>query len=443
MNKARFLVSVMAAANGTPSAIERGAELAAQARAAGFVRAEGGDTAAMIGRINAAVERMQGEQADRLDRLEAAVRGVEEHSNDQAARAASDLLSGGPGAPAALPIDTAYSGAFASYFRKGATDAEASLKTANAMGERGTIQAAMSVGDNSAGGYLAPVEWDRKIQKAQYAKSPMRRIAQVQTTSVGAYSTLWSNNQWGSGWVGETAARPSTTTPVLSPLVFGHGEIYANPAATQRILDDAAMNVEEWLANELEEAFNVQEGIAFISGDGVNKPFGLLQYVAGGAAATQHPGGVLDVTPSGVADKLGSPDTLLDFSYGLAAPYRQNATWLMNSLTASAVSKMKDGQGNYIWREGLIVGQPATLLGRPVEIDENMPSVGAAVNGVAAVPIAFGDFRAGYLINDRIGTRILRDPYTAKPYVTFYATKRVGAGVLDPRAIRLMKIAVS
>jgi len=387
-----------------------------------------GDTAATIRQIQAAQQQYHTNTQATLDAFEAAI-------NDHATKLAAMGLGGGG---AGVPHDPAYSGAFASYFRRGEAEAEAALKAANSSGERGTIQAAMSVGDNSSGGYLAPVEWDRKIQKAQAIKSPMRRIAQVQTTSVGAYSTLWSNNQWGSGWVGETASRPATTTATLAPLVFGHGEIYANPAATQRILDDAALDVETWLAGELEEAFNTQEGIAFVAGNGVNKPFGFLQYVPGGAAEGVHPGGVLDVMPSLVADGIGSSDRLLDLTYGLAAPYRQNATWLMNSLTASQIAKLKNGQGDYIWRESFLAGQPATLLGRPVELDENMPNVAPG-----AMPIAFGDFRAGYVINDRIGTRILRDPYTNKPFVTFYATKRVGGGLLDPKAIRVLKVAAA
>jgi HK97 family phage major capsid protein len=235
---------------------------------------------------------------------------------------------------------------------------------------------------------------------------------------------------WGSGWVGETAARPITTSSSLAPIVFATGEIYAMPAATQRLLDDSAINVEQWLVQSIEKEFNRQEGIAFLSGDGVNKPAGLLTYAAGGVNAATHPGGAITVATAAI-----TVDSLIDFMYGLAAPYRQNATWLMSSLTAAFLSKMKDADGNLIWRESLIVGQPSTLLGRPVEIDEGMPG---PVAGAAA--IAFGDFKAGYVINDRVGTRILRDPFTNKPYVNFYTTKRVGGGVLDPNAIRVLKL---
>jgi HK97 family phage major capsid protein len=211
------------------------------------------------------------------------------------------------------------------------------------------------------------------------------------------------------------------------------------PSVTQRLLDDAHLNVETWLRNSVREEFNRQEGIAFIAGDGVNKPSGFLSYVTGGANEATHPGGVVETVEKALdaADAAASAATvnnLIDFAYTLEAPYRQNATWLMNSLTAALLAKLKNSDGDLVWRESLIVGQPATLLGRPVEIDEAMPALGAG-----AMPIAFGDFRAGYLINDRIGTRVLRDPYSNKPFVMFYVTKRVGAGVLDPNAIKVLK----
>lgn len=397
----------------------------------GIVRAEH-DPKSILAQLNGAFEEFKRKHGDRQDRIEAALDAI------MAGDATSEL--GGHGRLIAAP-DPDYSNAFASYFRKGAD--EQAIRDANATGNRAKIQAAMSVGTADAGGYLAPVEWDRKIAQALVATSPMRRLATVQSTTVGAYSTIWSDRVWGTGWVGETASRPETTTPGLDTVEFSHGEIYANPAITQRLLDDADFNVEQWLADQVDVEFGAQESIAFISGNGTNKPRGLLTYVTGGASAGIHPGGNLTVVLSGQAatlgaDVSGSIDTLISFAYSLPAPYRQNALWLMNSLTAATLAKFKDADGNLIWRESLIVGQPATLLGRPVEIDESMPNIGAG-----ALPIAFGDFKRGYLINDRTGSRILRDPYTNKPYVMFYVTKRVGGGVADPNAIRLLKIAAS
>lgn len=342
-------------------------------------------------------------------------------------------IEGGGGfsnnSPTILPVDAEYTKTFASFLRRG--DGEQHLSELQGAGERAAIHAALSVGSDTDGGYLAPVEWDRKISQAQVATSPMRKLAKVVSTSVGAYSTLWQAGAPGSGWVGESAARPQTTTPSFAPLTFAAGEIYANPAATQRLLDDAAIDVGAWLIEALRIEFNRQEGIAFLSGDGVNKPRGLLTFVTGGASADIHPGGNLTVV-----DAALTVDALVDFTYALAAPYRQNAAWLMSSLTAASIAKMKDADGQLIWRESLMVGQPSSLLGRPVEIDEGMP--GPEAGNLA---IAFGDFNAGYVVNDRTSSvRLLRDPYTNKPFVMFYATKRVGGGLLDPNAIRLLRI---
>ncbi|OHT22185.1 Phage capsid family protein [Sphingomonas haloaromaticamans] len=400
------------------------------------VRAEGGRPSLEARAVSELTEAINDFKAKFEGRLQA----LEKHGDEQALKLAAYQLNGGPSEQSdGQANDPEYRQAFASYARRGAMDAEATLRDANADGtDRGRIRAAMSEGDNSAGGYMAPVEWDRRVRKAQRSFSPMRRLAQIVTTGVNGYSTLWNSEQWGSGWVGETASRPQTSTTTLTPLNFPAGEIYAMPAATQRLIDDALLDFEQWLSNELSDEFSRQEGIAFISGDGVNKPLGFLQYLPGGVAATgqplAHPGGELGVTVSGAAAAL-TPDGLVDLKYGLGAPYRQGAAWLMNSMTAALITKMKDGDGNFLWRESLAVEQPPLLLGSPVEIDEAMPNVGAD-----AFPIAFGDFSRGYLINDRIGVRILRDPFTAKPYVLFYATKRVGGGVLDPKAIRVQKV---
>jgi HK97 family phage major capsid protein len=389
------------------------------------VRADNRDPNTLFNQLSGAVaglrtnvENALSEDRQRIENLAAALETMQQQ------------VGGGimPTNGAITPVEPDYTRAFASYARNG--EGIEALRSANAAGDRATIHAAMSVGSNTDGGFLAPVEWDRRLHERQRATSPMRRLATVQVTGVGAYTSLWSNDAWGSGWVGETAARPQTSTPLLSPIPFSTGEIYANAAATQRLLDDAAMNVDNWLTSSLEREFNRQENIAFLAGDGVNKPFGLLTYIPGGVNAGTHPGGALTVAEAPI-----TYDGLVDFHYGLEAPYRQNASWLMSSLTAAAIAKLKDGNDQPIWREGLIVGQPATLLGRPVEIDEGMPGPIAG-----SLPIAFGDFKAGYLINDRLGTRILRDPYTNKPFVMFYATKRVGAGVLDPHAIRVLRL---
>lgn len=382
------------------------------------------EAAELMRKISASVQDFKAGALSRIDNLEAAF-------DAQMVRNSGAAIGMGE---RGLPVDREYSGIFASYMRNGGSEED--LRKANADGYRAQIQAAMSVGTNSDGGYIAPIEWDRQVRKAELVVNPMRRLATVITTSVGEFSTVWNNGAWGSGWVGETAARPATSNAALSSLTFPSGEIYANPSVTQRLLDDAQIDMEAWLADEIAAEFTKQESIAFISGNGVNKPFGLLSYVTGGAADGRHPGGNLTVVNSGNAIGFTGTDVFLDFAYSLSSPYRSGANWLMNSTTAAGISKMKDGQGNYIWRESLLTGQPATLLGYPVEIDEGMPSIAAG-----NLPIAFGNFSRGYLINDRLGIRTLRDPYSNKPYVSFYTTKRVGAGVLDPLAIRLLKIA--
>ena len=390
-----------------------------------MIRADNRDPNALFNQLSNAVSGLRtnveaalSEDRQRLENLASAMDTIQQQ------------IGGGitPTNGAIVPLEPDYTRAFAAYTRTGGS--LDMLQEANASGERAQVHAAMSVGSGSDGGVLAPVEWDRKLHEKQRATSPMRRLATVQVTGIGAFTTLWNNDEWGSGWVGETAARPQTTTASLVPIPFAAGEIYANAAATQRLLDDAAINVDNWLNNRLELEFNRQENIAFISGDGVNKPHGLLTYVDGGANEATHPGGALTVVQAAIGY-----DGLVDFLYGLDAPYRQNATWLMSSITASVIAKLKDADGQPLWRQSMISGQPDTLLGRPVEIDEGMPPPAAG-----NICIAFGDFRAGYLINDRLGTRVLRDPYTNKPFVNFYATKRVGAGVLDPFAIRLLRL---
>jgi HK97 family phage major capsid protein len=385
------------------------------------------DEQAMFEQINATLGDIRskhindfGEVRDQVDNITASLTAMQRQIDGGGFANAS---------PTIVPVDADYTKAFASFIRKG--EGEQRLSELQGAGERAAIHAALSVGTETAGGYLAPVEWDRKISQQQVSTSPMRRLARVQTTSVGAFTTLWQSGAPGSGWVGETAARPQTTTPTFDQITFAAGEIYANPAATQRILDDAAIDIGAWLIEQLRIEFNRQEGIAFLSGDGVNKPAGLLTYIVGGANEATHPGGPLTVVESAI-----TVDALIDFMYGLAAPYRQNSTWTMSSLTAALIAKMKDDNGQLIWRESLMVGQPSTLLGRPVEIDEGMP--GPEAGNIA---IGFGDYNAGYLINDRYSSvRVLRDPYTNKPYVMFYATKRVGGGVLDPFAIRLLRL---
>ncbi|KRA59963.1 phage capsid protein [Caulobacter sp. Root655] len=297
----------------------------------------------------------------------------------------------------------------------------------------------LSEGVASAGGYVAPAELERQILRRLQATSPMRDICQVRTIGSGTFRKPVSTAGLAASWVAETAVRPETAAPTLDVIDFPAGELYASPAATQALLDDAYVNIDEWLAEEVQDAFAAQETAAFVAGDGVNKPKGLLAYTAAAdAAATWGQVGYLATGVAGAWPASNPTDKLIDLIYAAKTQYRQNGRFVMNRRTVSAVRKFKDAQGNYIWNAALQPGQSASLLGYPVTEIEAMPDV--AANGLA---IAFGDFEKGYLIVDRAGVRVLRDPYSAKPHVLFYTTKRVGGGVQNFDAIKLLKFAVS
>ncbi len=300
--------------------------------------------------------------------------------------------------------------------------------------KKGDVQASLNKGADTEGGYLTPVEWDRTITTKLVLVSPKRQLATVQTISSNGFTKLFSLGGVNSGWVGETAGRPGTNTGTFASLAYNTGEIYANPAATQQILDDAEINLESWLAGEVQTEFARQEGLAFLSGDGTNKPSGLLTYIAGGANAARHPYGAIAKVKTGAAAAINA-DSIIDLVYSLPAAFTGNASFIMNRKTLGAIRKLKDGQGNYLWQPSYVAGQPSTLCGFPVIEVPDMPDVAAG-----SLPILFGDFKQGYLIIDRIGVRVLRDPYTNKPYVSFYTTKRVGGGLLNPEPLRALSV---
>lgn len=331
------------------------------------------------------------------------------------------LMVGGAGEP--TKVRSEYAQAFDRFFRKGD---ETGLEAASAA----AIKAGMSVGVPEEGGYTAPTEWDRSIVDKLKIVSPMRQIASVQTISGNGFSKLYNDRTTASGWVGESATRPETTTAKFAEVRFNTGEIYANPAATQRLLDDSEINLESWLAGEVEAEFAYQEGLAFISGNGTDKPKGLLTYTTAGS----HPWGAIPEVKTGAAAAL-KLEGLIDLVYDLPSERTPNARFALNRKTQGEIRKIKDGNGQFIWQPGLQVGQPATILGHPMTEMAAMPDIAAG-----AIPIVFGDF-SGYLIIDRTGIRILRDPYTNKPFVQFYTTKRVGGGVVDPALFRYHKVA--
>ena len=308
------------------------------------------------------------------------------------------------------------------------------VRTGESAGLKRLEEKALSAGSGPDGGYLAPAQVESEVLRRLSGLSPIRAIASVRVISAGQYKIAHAVTGAAAGWVGEAAPRTQTDSPTLAELSFPAMELYAMPAATQTLLDDAVVNIDQWIADEVETVFAEQEGAAFVTGDGVAKPKGFLAYdrVADAAWAWGKIGSV--VTGAAGAFPASNPsDKLIDLVYALKSGYRQNGTFVMNRKTQGAVRKLKDAQGQYLWQPPTGPGRGATLMNFPLVEAEDMPDIAAD-----APAIAFGDFRRGYLVVDRAGVRILRDPYSAKPYVLFYTTKRVGGGVQDFNAIKVL-----
>ena len=298
---------------------------------------------------------------------------------------------------------------------------------------------ALSAGTPGDGGHVAPGETEALIERLVREVSPIRQIATVKQTSSHTFKKPVSRGGATSGWVAETAARPETDTSTLDLIEFPTAELYAMPAATPAILDDALVDIEQWLAEEVRDVFAEAEGTAFVSGSGINQPKGFLSYTkTADASAAWGEIGYLATGAAGDWAASDPSDAVIDLIYAPKAGYRAKGRFVMRKSTVSAVRKFKDADGNYIWQPSMSAGQPATLLGYPVTESEAMPAI-----GTDAYAIAFGDFERGYLVVDRQGVEVLRDPYSAKPYVLFYTTRRVGGGVQDFSAIKLLKFGVS
>jgi HK97 family phage major capsid protein len=321
-------------------------------------------------------------------------------------------------------------------------EAKAFVESYLRKGAEGGVELKSFIGtSDGAGGYAVPREIDAVIDAALKAISTIRRIANVVKVGSAGYRKLVTTGGTPSGWVAEGAARDETATPTFHEIVPSAGELYANPAASQAMLDDANFDVEAWLANEIASEFARAEGQAFVAGNGTNRPKGFLTYTTTNEADAVRAFGSLQYVASGAAGAFAASnpqDRLIDLVQSLRAPYRQGASFVMNATTLSSIRKFKTSDGAFLWQPGLVSGQPDTLLGYPVIESEDMPDVAAN-----SLSIAFGNFQAGYLIAERTETQILRDPFTHKPFVHFYATKRVGGGVSNSEAIKLMKFAAS
>ena len=294
---------------------------------------------------------------------------------------------------------------------------------------------ALSVDSNVDGGYTVFPEFAGKIMGRVFETSPMRAIASVQTISTDSWEIIDDNDEAGGEWVGERQARNETTTPTLDKRsIFVH-EMQASPRATQKLLNDSIIDMEAWLAEKVADKFSRMENTAFVSGNGVLKPRGFLTYDNVTTPLTYEAGKIEQIS-SGVNGEV-TADSLIKITEYLKSEYDSNAKWVMNKRAFGQILKFKNGISNYLFSPNLDkgAGQPFDVLGKPVIIFNDMaePSTGS-------LSIAYGDFRRGYQIIDRQGISVLRDPYTAKPYVVFYTTKRVGGDVLNWEAIKILKL---
>lgn len=328
------------------------------------------------------------------------------------------------------PVKAEHKEAFGKFLRKGDDDG------------LGALQAkAYNITTDGDGGYAVPEELDRDILSTMVDISPMREIANVRTIGTSDYKKLVNTRGTASGWVDEDDARTATNGSNLAQVVPFMGEIYAYPQATQQMLDDVFFDAEGLILDECSTEFAAQEGASFVVGNGTKKPKGFLAYATAATGDGSRAFGTLEHVLTGVAGGWAAnnpADILITLVHKLKAGMRANARWVMNKNLMAEIRTFKNLDGDYIWRPGLEAGAPATLLGYGITEAEDMPAKAAS-----SLSLAFGDFKRGYTIVDRIGTRILRDPYTNKPYVGFYVTKRVGGMVVDSQAIKLLKFAAA
>ena len=337
-------------------------------------------------------------------------------------------LAARPALSHAADTEAPHQKAFENYLRSGDDD-----------GLRGIEMEGKALAINSDGGFVVDPQTSDAIQSVLRSNASIRAIASVVTVEASSYDVLVDHADMGFTWANETSALTESDTPQIDRITIPLHELSAMPKASQRLLDDSAFDIDSWLAGRIADKFARAEAEAFIMGDGIDKPTGFLThpqtdndvwvwgnlgYVATGAAG--------DFAPTHASDSI------IELVYSLGAQYRASAQFVMNSKTAGAVRKMKDADGRFLWSDGLAAGEPARLMGYPVLIAEQMPDI---ANGNCA--IAFGDFGAGYTVAERPDLRVLRDPFSAKPHVLFYATKRVGGDVSDFAAIKLLKFDVS
>ncbi len=332
-----------------------------------------------------------------------------------------------PHLAAATDFEAPHQKAFDAYLRSGEDDG---LRGLELEGK------AMSSAVNSVGGYLVDPQTAETIKSVLNTTASIRAIANVVNVEATSYDVLIDSSEMGAGWADETTTTAETGTPTIERISIPLHELSALLKASQRLLDDSAFDVEAWLAGRIADKFARAEAAAFINGDGVDKPTGILTHAAVDNASWSW--GNIGYVATGVDGDFNGGNGIIDVVYALGAQYRANASFVMNSKTAGAVRKLKDGDGRFLWSDGLAAGEPARLLGYPVLIAEDMPDIASGADA-----IAFGDFGAGYTVAERPDLRVLRDPFSAKPHMMFYATKRIGGDVSDFAAIKLLRFAVS
>ena len=385
-----------------------------------------------VNRLNAEISRAS-DAADaakkRVDLLETALSRAPSSKGDDWKEAEAFMTERKHALDQGFGVDAyrQYRQAFRSYIRK------------NNAGSGVDEIKALAAGSDPDGGFAVTPDMSGRISALVRETSPMRQVANVITIGTDALEGVNDLNEATSGWVGETEARGETTAPKIGEYRIPVHEQYAEPRATQKLLDDAMFNVEEWLAGKIAERLARMENDAFVNGNGVRKPRGFLTYAAGTPSASAF--NVIEQIASGGAGAFASSDpgdALINLVYALKSAYREKAVFMMKRSTLAAVRKLKDGDDNYLWQPDFQLKQGGSLLGFDVIEAEDMPAISAN-----SLSIAFGDFNAGYQIVDRQGVRILRDNFTAKPYVKFYTTKRVGGDVVNFEAIKLMKFSAS
>ncbi|MDE8654778.1 phage major capsid protein [Novosphingobium album (ex Liu et al. 2023)] len=407
-------------------------------------RADGADPKALVAQINTAFEEFKtvnnaalaGKADDavvseKLGKINDSINDLTVALEKAQADLAAAQLGGGGGDEVSAEVRE-HAGVFNTWFRKGDRAIDADLRDLE-------VKAKLTTQSDPDGGYLVPETMEAGIDRVLGKQSAIRSISRVINISGQTYKKLVNMGGASSGWVGEQQARTETTTPTLREIAINVHELYAQPAATQTALDDAVFNVEQWLADEVSIEFAEQEGGAFANGDGVSKPRGIFNYPT--VLNDNYAWGKLGFVKTGAAaafvaptSELSPADCMIDLYYSLKSGYRNNASWLTSDKVLGTIRKFKDGDGNYLWAAPTGTADVPTILQKPVVTDDNVPALGAN-----AFPVAFGDFNRGYTVVDRQGIRVLRDPYTSKPNVLFYTTKRVGGGVTNFEAIKLLK----